>query len=181
VELVSHDIGKYLRLLVKNNGYVLEQIFSPLVVLGQEFLDRLRPLARACITRYHYHHYRGFLDTQRKLLAKQQPKRVKTVLYAYRVLLTGIHLLQTGAVEANLPRLAEQHHLPFLEDLIARKVEEQAAAPELDWEFHDARLTELESQLDQAFQVSSLPQDRERRAINDFLVEVRLCGSTTSA
>jgi predicted nucleotidyltransferase len=29
VELVSHDLGKYLRLLVKNNGYVLEQIFSP--------------------------------------------------------------------------------------------------------------------------------------------------------
>src|SRR5262245_56374836 len=43
VELVSHDVGKYLRLLVKNNGYVLEQIFSPLVILGQEFLDELRP------------------------------------------------------------------------------------------------------------------------------------------
>src|SRR4051812_28639120 len=41
VEWVSHDLGKYLRLLVKNNGYVLEQIFSPLVVTGQEFLDEL--------------------------------------------------------------------------------------------------------------------------------------------
>src|SRR5947209_1984878 len=27
VELVSHDLGKYLRLLVKDNGYVLEQIW----------------------------------------------------------------------------------------------------------------------------------------------------------
>ena len=53
VELVSHDLGKYLRLLVKNNGYVLEQIFSPLVVMGQDFLDELRPLARRCITRHH--------------------------------------------------------------------------------------------------------------------------------
>src|SRR6187200_1294903 len=44
VDLVSHDLGKYLRLLVKNNGYVLEQIFSPLVVAGQGFLDELRPL-----------------------------------------------------------------------------------------------------------------------------------------
>ena len=41
VELVSHDLGKYLRLLVKNNGYVLEQIYSPLVVVGQDFLDEL--------------------------------------------------------------------------------------------------------------------------------------------
>src|SRR6516164_9177977 len=49
VELVSHDLGKYLRLLVTNNGYVLEQIFSPLVVLGGAFLEELRPLARRCI------------------------------------------------------------------------------------------------------------------------------------
>src|SRR6516162_9692440 len=74
VELVSHDLGKYLRLLVKNNGYVLEQIFSPLVVTGQGFLDELRPLARRCITRHHYHHYRGFIATLRKLLEKQDPK-----------------------------------------------------------------------------------------------------------
>jgi predicted nucleotidyltransferase len=34
VELVSHEVGKYLRLLVRNNGYILEQVFSPIVVLG---------------------------------------------------------------------------------------------------------------------------------------------------
>src|SRR5262249_54908427 len=49
VELVSHEVGKYLRLLCRHNGYILEQIFSPLVVLGQEFLDCLRPLARRCV------------------------------------------------------------------------------------------------------------------------------------
>ena len=107
VELVSHEVGKYLRLLVRNNGYILEQIFSPIVVLGQEFLDELRPLARRCITRHHYHHYRGFYATQRKLIAKEEPKRAKPVLYAYRVLMTGIHLLRTGEVEANLLRLNE--------------------------------------------------------------------------
>ena len=41
VDLVSHDVGKYFRLLVRNNGYVLEQIFSPLVVVGQDLLDYL--------------------------------------------------------------------------------------------------------------------------------------------
>lgn len=100
VELVSHDVGKYLRLLVRNNGYILEQIFSPIVVMGQEFLDELRPIARRSITRHHYHHYRGFYATQRKLIEKEEPRRVKPVLYAYRVLMTGIHLLRTGEVEA---------------------------------------------------------------------------------
>src|SRR5271165_6276834 len=57
VELVGHEVGKYLRLLCKHNGYILEQIFSPLIVLGQDFLDGLRPLARRCITRNCYRHY----------------------------------------------------------------------------------------------------------------------------
>jgi hypothetical protein len=178
VELVSHDLGKYLRLLVKNNGYVLEQIFSPLVVHGQSFLDELRPLVRRCITRHHYHHYRGFIATQRKLLDKQEPKIAKTLLYAYRVLLTGIHLLRTGEVEANLPRLAQEYQRPFLRELIAQKREEKGPARELDWKFHDAQLRELEGLLDKAFQESTLPEERDRRAVNEFLVRWR-CGEAS--
>lgn len=177
VELVSHDLGKYLRLLVKNNGYVLEQIFSPLVVIGQDFLSELRPLARRCITRHHYHHYRGFLATQSKLLDKQKPKIAKTVLYAYRVLLTGIHLLRTGEVEANLPRLAEEYRLPFMGELIAKKQEEKGPASGLDWAFHEAQLRELEGRLDRAFQESPLPEERDRRAVSEFLVRWR-CGES---
>ena len=32
VDLVTHDARKFFRLMLKKNGYVLEQIFSPLVV-----------------------------------------------------------------------------------------------------------------------------------------------------
>jgi predicted nucleotidyltransferase len=173
VELVSHDLGKYLRLLVKNNGYVLEQIFSPLVVTGQDFLAELRPLARRCVTRHHYHHYRGFFATQRKLLDRQEPKITKTILYAYRVLLTGIHLLRTGEVEAFLPRLAQEYQQSFLIDLIAQKRQEKGTAPDLDWAFHDDKLRELEGRLEQAFQESTLPQERDRRSVSAFLVRWR--------
>jgi predicted nucleotidyltransferase len=174
VDLVSHDLGKYLRLLVKNNGYVLEQIFSPLVVLGQEFLDELRPVAKRCITRHHYHHYRGFLATQRAMLARQEPKVVKSLLYAYRVVLSGLHLLRTGEVEAYLPRLAEEYRLPFLHDLIAQKRTEKGAAEQLDWPAHDARLTQLEGALDEAYRTSSLPESRDRPAVDELLVKHRL-------
>jgi predicted nucleotidyltransferase len=173
VELVSHEVGKYLRLLVRNNGYILEQVFSPIVVMGQEFLDELRPLARRCITRHHYHHYRGFYATQRKLIEKEEPKRAKPVLYAYRVLMTGIYLLRSGEVEANLPRLNAHFGFAFLDELIAQKTVEQAPA-DLNWEIHAARLAELEIQLDRAFEESTLPEDRDRNAINEFLVRLRL-------
>lgn len=174
VELVSQEIGKYLRLLLKNNGYILEQIFSPIVVLGREFLDELRPLAGQCITRHHYHHYRGFYAAQSKLIEKQEPKRVKPILYAHRVLMTGIHLLRTGQVEANLLRLNEHFRLSFLDGLIALKVLEDAPAAAVDWAFYRANLAALENQLDQAFRDSPLPNERDRNAINQFLVGLRL-------
>jgi predicted nucleotidyltransferase len=124
-------------------------------------------------------HYRGFLATQRKLIAKEEPKRIKPVLYAYRVLVTGIHLLRTGEVEANLPRLNEHFSLAFLDELIARKVHgENTSVEDLDWPFHEARLAELETQLDRAFQESKLPEDRDRRAIHEFLVALRLQAGT---
>jgi len=175
VELVSHDVGKYLRLLVRNDGSILEQIFSPIVVLGQGFLDELRPLARRCVTRHHYHHYRGFYATQQKLIAKEEPKQAKPVLYAYRVLMTGIHLLRTGEVEANLLRLNEHFGFEFLDDLIARKgAGENTSVGDLDWSFHEARLAELETQLDRTFQEAKLHEDRDRQAVHELLVRLRL-------
>lgn len=177
VDLVSHDAGKYLSLLTKNNGYILEQVFSPLVVTGQEFLDELRPLASRCITRHHYHHYRGFYGTQRKLLEKEEPKRAKSLLYAYRVLLTGIHLLRTGVVEANLIFLNENFRLPWIPDLIASKTAEKVTPAALDWPFHAQRLEELERELETAFTVSKLPEDRDKLAVSEFLVDQRLRSS----
>jgi predicted nucleotidyltransferase len=174
IDLVSHEVRKYFNLLVKNNGYVLEQIFSPLVVSGEDFLARLRPLAQRCITRFHYHHYRGFYGTQFKLLGKQEPKTAKALLYAYRVLMTGIHLLRTGEVEAHIVRLNESFRLPFIDDLIAQKVAEKAAPHALDWEFHQQALSRLETELDEAFAQSALPETRDREAVNEFLVELRL-------
>jgi predicted nucleotidyltransferase len=175
VELVSHEVGKYLRLLSKHNGYILEQIFSPLVVAGKEFLDSLRPLARQCVTRPCYHHYRGFLQTQLKLLERQPVKKAKALLYAYRVVLTGIHLLQTGQVEANLPELNRHFKLPFLDDLIRRKLaREQGELGELDWRWHQAELARWEERLDQAHASSTLPEEPPGEALNRFVVQWRL-------
>ena len=123
----------------------------------------------------HYHHYRGFYATQRKLIAKEEPKRAKPVLYAYRVLMTGIHLLRTGEVEANLRRLNEHFGFGFLDELISRKVRgENTSVGDLDWSFHEARLDELEARLDEAFQESKLPEDRDRKPVNELLVWLRL-------
>ena len=174
VDIVSHDIGKYFNLLVKNNGYVLEQIFSPLVISGESFLEELRPIASRCITRFHYHHYRGFFNTKLKMLDNEPQKKAKSLLYAYRVLLTGIHLMNHGQVETDIRKLYADHSLDFIPDLIAQKVEEKIALPNLDWDYHRQQLIDLEAKMEAAFETSSLPEHRDEQAVNDFLLRLRL-------
>jgi predicted nucleotidyltransferase len=175
VEAVFHEVGKYLRLLVKHNGYVLEQIFSPLVVCGHDFLSRLRLLAARCVTKTCYHHYRGFLHTQRKLLDKEPVKKAKTLLYAYRVLLTGIHLLRTGKVEAQLPLLNESFRLGYIPELIEQKKSaEFGPLSDFDYSFHAGELDRLERELESAFGQSILPADAPVRDVHQFLVALRL-------
>ena len=173
VDLVSHDIGKYLGLLVKNNGYILEQVFSPIVVSGQEFLDELRPLAENCITKNHFYHYRGFFATQKKLIMKQQTVTAKAVLYAYRVLCTGIHLMRTGRVVTDLNQLADEMGLGFVDELVTAKVTEKAAF-RFDVKEHLAKLEQLEKQLESEFERSTLREHPDRNPVNELLIRIRL-------
>lgn len=176
VDWVAHDLRKFARLMTRRNGYVLEQLYSPLVVYGGAWLDELRAIGQGCITRHHYHHYRGFVQTQRRLLAGVAPT-VKELLYAYRVLLTGIHLLQTGEVEANLRTLTQHDPAAGIAELIERKSSgtESGKLDPGELAAHLTVLDTLESRLATAFDESSLPDEPTAvAALDDFIVRTRL-------
>src|SRR5438552_12669086 len=101
-------------MLHRTNGNVLEQVYSPLVVHTSPEHEELKAVARGCVTRHHSHHYLGFAETQWKLFDKERPRRVKPLLYVYRVLLTGIHLMRTGVVNANLVELLHEDKVEAL-------------------------------------------------------------------
>ncbi|MEQ8789804.1 MAG: nucleotidyltransferase domain-containing protein [Pirellulaceae bacterium] len=179
IDLVTHDVAKFFNLLLKKNGYVMEQVLSPLVVHSTPEHGELKAVAADCLTRHHAHHYLGFAATQWKLFQQEDPPRVKPLLYVYRVLLTGIHLMQTRQVEANLVRLNESFHLPFLPELIARKVggPEQGALASSDMELHERQYLRLCEELKQASKASCLPDaPNGAAALNDLLVRLRLKG-----
>jgi predicted nucleotidyltransferase len=181
IDLVTHDAKKFFGLLLKKNGYVMEQVFSPLVVHTTPEHGELRAIAAECLTKHHAHHYFGFAETQWKLFEKENPPRVKPLLYVYRVLLTGIHLMRSGQIEANLVRLNETAKLPYIPDLIARKLAgpEQGELAQADLAFHRAEFERLRSLLQQAFEESALPEGpRGAAALNDLLVRIRLGGLT---
>lgn len=177
LDLVTHDVKKFFGLLLKKNGYVLEQLYSPLVVHTTPEHEELAQIARNCLTRHHSHHYLGFFQTQWRLFEKEQPRRVKPLLYAYRVLLTGIHLMRTGEIEANLVKLDDVFRLPQLPDLIAAKTggEEQSTLSDADSSFHERECQRLRAQLAQAASESRLPEaPTARAALHDLLVRLRL-------
>ena len=182
IDLVTHDVKKFFSLLLKKNGYVLEQLYSPLIVQTTPAHEELKALAKQCITRHHSHHYFGFAETQWRLWEKETPHRVKPLLYVYRVLLTGIQLMRTGVIEANLLQLNEVFKLPYIADLIAQKKSgtEKSFLTDADVEFHQREYQRLREELESAYQASTLPEaPSAKAALNDLLVRLRMASIAT--
>ena len=178
VDLVSHDLKKFVTLLIRQNGNYLEQLFSPLMVVDTPQAEELRHLVRqGNIARHVYHGYAGYAKGKQQEWLSEALKgdgRLKPLLYAYRVCLTGIHLLRTGEVNASLADLAPVYGYSHLLDLIAAKSAERIAVP-LPVAEHDRTLSALQEELRVAFETSPLPEEPQNRpALNDFVVRVRL-------
>jgi uncharacterized protein len=177
IDLVTHDAAKFFRLMLKRNGYVLEQLLSPIVVQTTPEHGELRSLANGCVTKHHAHHYLGFAATQWGLFAKENPPRVKPLLYVYRVLMTGIHLMRTGEVEANILRLNESMSLGYIDELVAQKMngQEKGTLDSTDLSFHEAEYRRLVALLELERDRTHLPDGpTAMRAMSDLLVRLRL-------
>ncbi|MCB1692217.1 MAG: nucleotidyltransferase domain-containing protein, partial [Pseudomonadales bacterium] len=176
MDLVTHDAKKFFELMLKKNGYVLEQLLSPLVVHTTPAHEELKGIAKDCTTRHHAHHYLGFAATQWKLFAKENPPKVKPLLYVYRVLLTGIHLMRTGQVEANLLTLNASAKLPYIDELVQRKLAgpERGHLEAADVEFHEREYERLVAELEDAAKESMLPErPTGQDSLNKILVRLR--------
>jgi uncharacterized protein len=176
LDWVAHDIRKFARLMTNHNGYVLEQLYSPLVVVTTAAHDELMQLGKGCVTRPTARHYQGFARGRRKRLAEPDPT-VKHLLYAYRVLLTGIHLMQTGEVIANIQVLNQRFRFTEIDELVARKRAgaEKMALEGSDHVRHGDLLDRLEKQLQAAYEASHLPEEPATvAALERFVVDLRL-------
>lgn len=176
LDWVAHDIRKFARLMTNHNGYVLEQLFSPLVVLSTPAHEELIELGKGCVTKPTVRHYQGFARGRRKRLGEPDPT-VKHLLYAYRVLLTGIHLMQTGEVVANIQVLNERFRFAEIDELVARKRAgaEKMGLDDPDMEQHGGLLDRLEAKLQEEHDASRLPDEpTSAAALRDFVVRLRL-------
>lgn len=176
MDLVTHDLRKFVRLMLRRNGYVLEQLLSPLVVHTTDAHRELAGLAPGVLTTHHAHHYRGFAATQWRLF--ERTGELKPLLYTFRALLTGIHLMRGGGIEAHLPTLLEAVDAPaYLPELITAKAEREHGDAGVEHARVAADVQRLHAVLDEAQTVSALPDAPSvHDALHAFVVRIRLEG-----
>jgi predicted nucleotidyltransferase len=174
MDLVTHDLRKFVRLMLRRNGYVLEQLLSPLVVHTTDAHRELAELAPGVLTSHHAHHYRGFANTQWRLF--ERTGELKPLLYTFRVLLTGIHLMRSGEVQPHLPTLIGEVDAPAcLPELITAKAEQEHGAADVYHARVAADIERLHGLLDEAQAASALPDaPRVHDALHAFVVRTRL-------
>jgi hypothetical protein len=157
---------------------------------GDELLE-LQELARGSISTAFTRHYSGFFHgCQREHL--REPT-AKTMHYTYRVALTGIHLLRTGALQPDVTVLAPEFGYDDVAELVelkragtarstpGRRWEHGGLAPDLD-EHHRQRWPQLEQALVDAERDSPLPTAAPNEAeIEAWLVRARLADLASSA
>jgi predicted nucleotidyltransferase len=130
LDLSSHALHQAAHLLLKGNGNMLERLLGPCVVWRSPTGEALTALAQRLLSQRAIHHYRGFFE--RMLVEHEQLKRTssstaKKMLYAYRVALTGTHLLATGALVTDVRPLAEQYGFSIEALLRSKQLGEKAA------------------------------------------------------
>ncbi len=177
LDLVTHDIKKFFGLMLKNNGYVMEQLYSPLIIHTSKAHEELLDIGTRCMTRHHMHHYSGFAENQWRLFEKSETLLAKPLLYVFRVLLTGIHLMRTGTIEANLETLNKDFALPYIDPLVhlkrTTKEKQEIGRDELAmYRLEFERLLEL---LTSESERSSLPEEPSaRKELEDLLIKLRM-------
>jgi hypothetical protein len=178
LDWVAHDLRKFARMMVSHNGYALEQLYSPLIVVSTPAHLELLELGRGCVTRPTVRHYQGFARGRRKRV-HEPDATIKHLLYAYRVLLSGIHLMRSGEVVANIAVLRELYRSAAVEELVERKQDGAEKTPLRPDEIrtHDVHLDALERDLEQAYDRSSLPLEPTTvAALEEFVIRLRLQG-----
>lgn len=177
MDLVTHDVRKFFSLLMKRSGEILEQLYSPLVLFTSPEHEELRQLVRMSLCRHNANHYLGFARGCWKELEKAETPKTKQLLYLYRVLLTGIHLMREGDMEANLVKLNESFRLSHVTDLIDAKVEgdEHSTGSNIDLGFHKGEYGRLVALLEEERGRSLLPEETDLTDdLHDLLLRIRL-------
>jgi predicted nucleotidyltransferase len=157
------ELEKFLRLALKSNPNILESLYSPLIEKVTPMGRRLIDLRECFLSRLVYQTYSGYVVSQfRKMQADIRSHGVpkwKHVMHLIRLLLAGIVVLREARVPIQVGDARDR--------LLAIKRGEVA------FEEVDRWRLELHQQLEQARELSTLPERPDYATVNQFLIDAR--------
>ena len=172
MDFTSHEARGALSRLLRGDGNVLERILSPYLIEPREAdarLTELRALALENLSRRFFRHYAGFFRGMVQLYRKEPSRKIKTLLYMFRVALTGVHLLTERRVLADLKLLLELYPFDPVRELFRLKEQAELATVDDDGPYLEL-VPELERLLEEAHEASPLPGEPPARgALDDWL------------
>jgi uncharacterized protein len=175
-DLTSNEARQALQLLLRGNGNMLERILCPYQLIESPEVAALQIIARGAVSRRFHGHYSGFFRAMRSEFENTSEPTAKQVLYAYRVGVTGIHLMRTGELEADLsvlaPRYAAADALPLIER--KRDTAERVPLDPAGAQRHRDALHHVGHALEASLGESALPDEPANRdACEQWLVALR--------
>ncbi|HUT36158.1 MAG TPA: nucleotidyltransferase domain-containing protein [Planctomycetota bacterium] len=157
------ELQKFLTLALKANPNVLECLYTPLVELATPLAEELRGMRAAFLSKLVYQTYNGYVLSQfRKMdqdLRTRGAIRWKHAMHLIRLLLSGRELLRSGT----LPVDVGEHR----ERLLAVR------RGKVPWEEVEEWHLALHRELDAAYAATSLPDQPNCEAANEFLIRAR--------
>lgn len=134
IDLVSQEIGRFLCLLVKPNVNYIEQVLSPLRIVTSKWYPELQELARDCISKACYSHWKGFAKHTQYHAVKEDYRKSKRNLYLLRIYYQAHYLAETGKFRCSFSDFKDcsvynddlvielfeckQHQAPFLDKTV---------------------------------------------------------------
>jgi hypothetical protein len=172
MDLVSHELEKFLTLVLSANGNMLEQLHSPIVIATSKEHEELKKLARNAVCKKLYQHYKGMAYQNYSRYIQEGIVTVKKYLYVLRSLMAGIYVLQEGKIEADITKLNKKFKFSEIDELIRKKKQEKIQMKRE--ERLESLIRSLFEQLDYAHKTSKLPDDvQNSEEFDKFLLEVR--------
>jgi predicted nucleotidyltransferase len=158
IDYTSNELAHALSGILAGNGNFIERVLGRMVPQGSALLDELRPIVRRALSRRVHRHYRGFAQNQLRFLEREPT--AKKLLYVLRTSLTGIHLMKTGELEADLTRIMDAYGLADAVALVERKrAGERVALEPAQLDAWRPRMESLFAALDTARDASVLPEE----------------------
>lgn len=163
------ELQRFLVLALKANPNVLECLYSPLRLETAPLAEELLEMRGSFLSRLVYQTYSGYVMSQFKKMNRgdEAGGRRKHAMHLIRMLLSGIHVLQHGAVSVEVGA----HREPLL--AIRRG--------EMPWDEVDQWRRRLHAEFDAAFATTTLPERPDYEWANDYLIRARAAAADSAA